>query len=185
MEELLRNAYDLHIHCGPDIIPRSVTALEMANRAVKRGMRGFAIKSHYAPTCLQAATVRACYPDCNAVGTVTLNASVGGLNPLAVEAAARMGARIVWCPTFDSASQQSYYLEHLPQYIGMQKKLMDTGEAVPSYCLIDEYGELCHEMKVILDLVKSYDITLGTGHITHEETLVLAREALRKSGIFS
>lgn len=181
MEELLRNAYDLHIHCGPDIIPRSVTALEMAERAAKRGMRGFAIKSHYAPTCLQAATVRACYPGCNAVGTITLNASVGGLNPLAVEAAARMGARIVWCPTFDSASQQSYYLEHLPRYIGMQKKLMDAGEAVPSYCLIDEHGELCHEMKVILDLVKSYDITLGTGHITHGETFALAREANRRS----
>ena len=62
MTDLLKHAYDLHIHCGPDIIPRSVTALEMAERAVKRGMKGFAIKSHYAPTCLQAATVRACYP---------------------------------------------------------------------------------------------------------------------------
>ena len=110
MADLLKHAYDLHIHCGPDIIPRSVTALEMAERAVKRGMKGFAIKSHYAPTCLQAATVRACYPGCNAVGTITLNASVGGLNPLAVETAARMGAKIVWCPTFDSASQQDYYL---------------------------------------------------------------------------
>ena len=79
MADLLKHAYDLHIHCGPDIIPRSVTALEMAERAVKRGMKGFAIKSHYAPTCLQAATVRACYPGCNAVGTITLNASVGGL----------------------------------------------------------------------------------------------------------
>lgn len=144
MEHLLKNAYDLHIHCGPDIIPRSVTALEMAKRAAERGMRGFAIKSHYAPTCLLAASVRACYPECNAVGTVTLNASVGGLNPLAVETAARMGGRMVWCPTFDSAWQQSYYLRHLPGYISMQKKMMDAGEAIPSYNLLDSRGELCH-----------------------------------------
>lgn len=157
MTDLLKHAYDLHIHCGPDIIPRSVTALEMAERAVKRGMKGFAIKSHYAPTCLQAATVRACYPGCNAVGTITLNASVGGLNPLAVETAARMGAKIVWCPTFDSASQQDYYLKHLPQYIDMQKKMQE-----------------------VLDVVQSHDLVLATGHITHKETFALARVASKR-----
>ena len=47
MADLLKHAYDLHIHCGPDIIPRSVAALEMAERAVKRGMKGFAIKSQF------------------------------------------------------------------------------------------------------------------------------------------
>lgn len=180
MIDLLRHAYDLHIHCGPDIIPRSVTALEMAERAVKRGMKGFAIKSHYAPTCLQAAAVRACYPECNALGTITLNASVGGLNPLAVEAAARMGAKIVWCPTFDSASQQDYYLKHLPQYIDMQKKMLDAGRNVPSYCLIDESGELCREMQEVLDVVTSHDLVLATGHITHAETFALAREASKR-----
>lgn len=177
MVDLLRHAYDLHIHCGPDIIPRSVTALEMAERAVKRGMKGFAIKSHYAPTCLQAATVRSCYPECNALGTITLNASVGGLNPLAVETAARMGAKIVWCPTFDSASQQDYYLKHLPQYIDMQKKMLDDGWNVPSYCLIDESGKLSREMQEVLDVVQSHDMVLATGHITHEETFALARKA--------
>lgn len=40
MADLLKHAYDLHIHCGPDIIPRSVTALEMAERAVKKRNEG-------------------------------------------------------------------------------------------------------------------------------------------------
>lgn len=180
MGNLLKDAYDLHIHCGPDVIPRSVTALEMAERAVKRGMRGFAIKSHYAPTCLQAATVRACYKDCNAVGTITLNTSVGGLNPLAVETAARMGARIVWCPTFDSASQQNYYLKHLPQYIDMQKKMIDAGGQVSSYCLLDDNGVLCPEIESILEVVQAYGLVLGTGHITHQETFALAHETYRR-----
>lgn len=180
MDDLLKNAYDLHIHCGPDIIPRSVTALDMAERAIKRGMRGFAIKSHYAPTCLQAATVRSCYPECNVLGTITLNASVGGLNPLAVETAARMGAKIVWCPTFDSTSQQEYYLKHLPQYIDMQKKMIDAGRNVPSYSLLDESGRLCPEMQEVLDVVEAYELVLGTGHITHAETFALAREVSKR-----
>jgi len=181
MEYLLKDAYDLHIHCGPDIIPRSVTALEMAERAINRGMRGFAIKSHYSPTSLQAAAVRECYPNCNAIGSITLNASVGGPNPLAVETSARMGARIVWCPTFDSASQQAYYLKHLPQYIEMQKKLISGGKPSPSYYLLNDDGELCEEIKYVFDVVQAYDLLFATGHITHKEAFALAKEAKRRN----
>lgn len=37
----------VHIHCGPDVVSRSVSGLDMARRAAARGMRGFAIKAHY------------------------------------------------------------------------------------------------------------------------------------------
>jgi hypothetical protein len=36
------------------------------------------------------------------IGALTLSASVGGMNPLAVEIAAREGARILWMPTLDA-----------------------------------------------------------------------------------
>ena len=39
------------------------------------------------------------------VGTLTLNWAVGGMNALAVEIAAREGARIVWMPTVDSPAE--------------------------------------------------------------------------------
>lgn len=180
MENLLEGAYDLHIHCGPDIIPRSVTGLDMARRAERCGMRGFAIKAHYDCTCQQAEIVRQIVPACNTIGTLTMNAQVGGPNPMAVETAARLGARLIWCPTFDSASQQKYYLEKLPQYIVMQEKLLKGHMEVSSYCLIKEDGHLTAEMSDVLALVQEYDITLGTGHITHEETFSLAREAFRR-----
>lgn len=177
---LLEGTYDLHIHCGPDIVPRSVTGLDMAKRAAARGMKGFAIKAHYGCTCQEAALLRELVPACNTIGTLTMNSSTGGINPMAVETAARLGARIIWCPTFDSASQQKYYLENLPQYIGMQSKLLQQGVTVPAYCLTDENGQLTCEMSEVLDLVREYDLVLGTGHITHEETFALAREAHRR-----
>ena len=83
MDNLLEGAYDLHIHCGPDVIPRAVTGLEMAKRAAKCGMRGFAIKAHYDNTCQQAALVNELVPSCRAIGTLTMNSVTGGVNPMA------------------------------------------------------------------------------------------------------
>ena len=44
-------------------------------------------------------------PGVRALGAITLNAGVGGLNALAVEIAAREGARIVWLPTVDAENE--------------------------------------------------------------------------------
>ena len=51
---------------------------------------------------------------------------------------------------------------------------------MPSYCLIDESGELCCEMQEVLDVVQSHDLVLATGHITHKETFALARVASKR-----
>ena len=160
MKDLLKGAYDLHIHCGPDVVPRSVTGLEMARRAAACGMAGFALKAHYGCTCQEAALINELVPECHAVGTLTMNSSTGGISPMAVETAARLGARIIWCPTFDSASQQKYYLENLPQYIGMQSKLLNQNIPVPSYRLIGEDGHLTREMSDVLALVQEHDLVL-------------------------
>jgi hypothetical protein len=39
-------------------------------------------------------------------GALTLNHSVGGLNPVAVEIAGRSGCKIVWMPTVDARTKQ-------------------------------------------------------------------------------
>ena len=48
---------------------------------------------------------RAAVPGIHALGAISLNAGVGGLNAQAVEIAARGGARIVWLPTVDSENE--------------------------------------------------------------------------------
>lgn len=92
---LLENAYDLHVHTAPDITGRRLDDFDMAERARSAGMKGFAIKCHQFQSGGRAALVRRQYPEINAVGGITLNNSVGGLNPMAVEMAARMGSKIV------------------------------------------------------------------------------------------
>ena len=103
MRELIQGAYDLHVHTAPDVLPRRLDDFEMAQRVMDSGMAGFAMKSHYFCTGERAAMTRKLYPECDAVGTITLNGSVGGINPAAVEMAARAGTKLVWFPTSDSA----------------------------------------------------------------------------------
>jgi hypothetical protein len=102
MKDLIKGAYDLHVHSAPDVLPRKMDDIEMAQRIIDAGMAGYAIKSHYFCTAERAALINKMYPQCNALGAITLNSSVGGINPTAVEMAARAGAKIVWFPTCDS-----------------------------------------------------------------------------------
>ena len=86
--DITRGAFDLHVHIDPDVIRRRITDLELAHRFLERGLRGFVLKSHYTSTAERAAVVRAAVPGIQALGSIALNAAVGGLNALAVEVAA-------------------------------------------------------------------------------------------------
>ena len=105
--ELVRGAFDLHIHVDPDVVGRSVDDVTLAEQCRERGLAGFGLKSHYTSTAERARVVNRVVPEVRAVGAITLNAAVGGLNPLAVEIAAREGARIVWLPTVDAVNEAS------------------------------------------------------------------------------
>src|ERR671923_2541390 len=81
--DLVRGAYHLHVHTGPDLLPRSASDLDLAYRCRERGLVGFAIKSHYIPSAPRAALVRALVPEVHVLGSITLNAAVGGINTVA------------------------------------------------------------------------------------------------------
>ena len=84
---LVRGAYDTHIHVGPDVMKRRILDVDLARRFADVGLAGFVLKSHYVPTAERAQVVRAVVPEVRALGAITLNGSVGGLNPSAVEIA--------------------------------------------------------------------------------------------------
>ena len=90
---LVRGAVDYHVHVAPDFVARRITDVDLARRCLETGQAGFGLKSHYTPTTERAQVVAAAVPGVVVLGTITLNRAVGGLNPLAVEVAARQGAR--------------------------------------------------------------------------------------------
>lgn len=178
--ELLEGAYDLHVHTGPDLLSRKLDDLDYAERIRKIGMKGFGIKSHHSSSAGRAKLVNKLYPDVSAVGTICLNNAVGGLNPLAVEMAARDGVRIVWMPTFDALNEQEHFKsnkpEKLPHWAKMHMELQRQGKTMPTLTIL-ENGEVKQSVKEIVDIVAQYRLVLATGHLSKQEIFALAKVA--------
>lgn len=178
MKNLIQGAYDLHVHSAPDVLPRRMNDLEMARRVTASGMAGYAIKSHYFCTSERAELVRELYPQCDAVGTLTLNSSAGGINPAAVEMACRSGIKLVWFPTCDSQNEQSFVFggkaKILPYWAKILIQLREEGVSNPTISILEK-GELIPAALEVLDIIAKYDIILATSHISHEETFALVK----------
>jgi hypothetical protein len=177
---LVRGAFDLHIHVDPDVMGRIVDDVTLAERFLALGLAGFGLKSHYTSTAERARVVNRAVPGVRAVGALTLNAAVGGLNPLAVEIAAREGARIVWLPTVDSVNEagaRDREYEHPPMWVRIQRELREGGFDVPPVPVVSG-GEPVPELREVLRVVAAHQLVLATGHLGRDEIFVVVDAAL-------
>jgi len=178
---LVRGAYDLHVHIGPDVPKRVIDDLSLAVRCRELGLAGFALKSHYTSTAERARVVSAVHPHVRVVGTLTLNRAVGGMNPVAVEIAAREGARIVWMPTFDSAAETAGRVEpkpgqHVPIWAKLQHELRALGIGVEPVLVADENGVL-PETRQVLEAIARHGLVLATGHLGRDDAFAVVDAA--------
>lgn len=185
--ELVAGAYDTHVHVAPDVVPRLIDDLSLARRFREVGMAGFVLKSHYQSTAERAAVVRAAVDGVDVVGALTLNGSVGGMNPVAVEIAARSGARMVWFPTVDSINQRTSRAEdppgaRPPMWAALQDELRAAGINPPPVEILDPAGAPRPEVRDVLRLMAKHDLVLATGHLSAAEILAVVRAA-REAGV--
>ena len=182
--ELVRGAYDVHLHVLPDVMRRRTTDVELARRMQELGLAGFVLKSHYAPTAERAAVVSAAVPGVHVVGSVTLNHGVGGLNPIAVEVAARAGGRVVWMPTFDSLNEPAGRVDPapgaiLPAWASLQLELRDKGVVSPPIEVAGPDGAVLPETGRVLERVAEHGMVLATGHLGRDEIFAVVAAAVR------
>jgi hypothetical protein len=168
-DPILRGAIDLHAHFGPDSYARQWDAFEIAKMAHERGMRGLVFKNHWSESAGLAYLIRKYddVPGLEVFGGLALNATVGGINPQAVRYFAEVDghyARIVWMPTHDSEQEVRTLKDSRP------------------FVMVSKDGVLLPQVLEVLDLIKRYDLTLATGHVSAEEMLQITREA-NKRGI--
>jgi hypothetical protein len=180
--ELLRGAYDTHIHVAPDVVGRIVDDLTLARRFAELGMDGFVLKSHYTSTAERAAVVRAAVPGLQALGAIALNRAVGGLNPLAVEVAAREGARTVWLPTVDSVNE-SHEREapagaKVPVWVRLQLELREQGIEIEPVAVVDDAGVPLPETRAVLERIAYHELVLATGHLARDEIFAVVDAAV-------
>src|SRR6266446_10931741 len=142
--QAIQGAYDLQVHVAPDVIERRIDDVGLAEEFLARGLKGFVLKSHYIPTAERAKVVGRAVPGIEAYGAITLNHSVGGLNPVALEIAGRSGAKIVWMPTVDAANETAGRLDgpntKLPFWAKIQRELAAEGISPEPLTVLDQNG---------------------------------------------
>ena len=177
----LEGAYDLQIHVGPDVIARRIDDIDCAKAFLAHGMKGFVLKSHYIQTGERAQVVTKAVPGSHVFGAVTLNHSVGGLNPVSVELAGRTGCKIVWMPTVDAKNETAGRLdggsEKLPFWAKIQRELAAEGIAPPPLSVVDDGGQLTEPARRCLERIAKHNMILATGHLGRVEIFALVRAA--------
>ena len=170
IKEFVEGSYDLHVHSAPSHVKRTIDDIDLIKKASTYKMAGVLIKNHYEPTSGRSELINTHFNFfTKAYGGVVLNSTVGGINPYACESALKMGAKIVWLPTRDAENSLRY---------GNMKGDFFKREGIS---VIDDNGKLINSFKEVAEVVKKYDATLATGHISLEESLKVCDYAIRKN----
>ena len=170
---LLVGAIDMHCHSGPSVMPRMIDHIEALEEASAAGMKALLFKDHFysATPVTELLSVHFGHLNVTMLSGVPLNDTAGGLNPYAVDHGLKLGARLVWMPTFSAAN----HIRHnrrghlLPTSTPMKRPRMLT--------VVDEDGRIKDEVKEILDQIAEFDAVLSAGHLHISEIWPLFEEA--------
>lgn len=178
VDGLMRGALDIHVHSGPSTMARQLDHLEAAEQAAAAGMRGILFKDHHysvAPVLPMMERVLG-NSSMAMYGGLVLNNSTGGLDPFVVDAQLKMGAKLIWMPTAQSANhvRSSRRKSRLATNVALKKS--------PGITVVDAYGELLDVVKEILDSIAEFDAILSSGHLHVSEIWTLMEEA-KKRGV--
>lgn len=167
----MKGVVDMHVHTNPDLRTRAYDDLELCDAAVRVGARANVIKTHMGDTTCRAALVNHYNKivhgenDYTMFGSIVLNRCVGGINPVAVENALKLGAKVVWLPTSSARNH-----------------LQKLGKSTDGCVDVVKDGKIVPELEKIFDLLVKYDAVLGTAHISVEEIFIVVKAA-REAGV--
>jgi hypothetical protein len=187
---LWTGAIDLHVHSGPEGIPRRFDAIQLAEHVTQSGLRSLVMKSHFTSTSDWACMAHR-LTSVRLGGSITLNHHVGGINPLAVRGA--LGPhdasgpflKVVWLPTVHAAAHLAARRAEGEEYDipaewagGVLPSVAERIDDIPPISLLDPSTR--KPLDDVLDLVAKHDLILATGHVGREEVFHLMDRARRK-----
>jgi len=177
-DELLLGAIDMHCHGFPEFsleFPNRFSDEETVQMMIDAGMGGVVFKSHFYPTTTTAYYLRKQFPDFNIFSSITLNASAGGCNVWTVEAAHKLGAKVVYLPTWSSRNDQQR--NSICRLIGGYLPTLSTFTVDDAYSICDDDENVRKNILDIIAFAKEKDMALFSGHIAPGETIALAKAA--------
>jgi hypothetical protein len=173
---LLAGAVDTHVHSAPDLVPRKLDDVEAVRQARAAGMAALVLKNHFFTTALRASLVESLVPGIRVVGSIVLNQTMGGVNPWAVEGAARAGAKVVWMPTAHAENQLRHEAQPggRPHRAAMVLPGRDTTVRV-----FEPDGRPSADTEAVLEIVRDRGMVLATGHLSPDEVDRLTARAVQ------
>jgi hypothetical protein len=182
-DRLIQGAIELHAHAYPEFSLRMrgrVNEIVWAELAKASGMRAIVMKSQVFPTVERANLVRKVVEGIEVFGGITLNQSIGGLNPLAVEIAGELGGKAIWMPTWGSKndlSKSRFYLTRMRTYL----RILDQVVPGPEEGIeIVEGNRLKPVVKEIIQIARNHQMYISSGHLSIQESLILVEECTKQ-----
>jgi hypothetical protein len=174
---ILSGAIDLHCHSGPSVMPRNIDHIEAMHDAAANGLRAVLIKDHYYSATPIAELLNAHFRHLplRIYSGVPLNNTTGGFNPYAVDHGVKLGAKLVWMPTFSARN----HIEHERKHRSFPATSVAMREPTP-LTVLDPSARVTDEVKLILDIVAEHDVVLSGGHLHLSEIVPLFEEAKRR-----
>ena len=173
VEDVMQGAIDIHAHGGSDPFDRLMLEDDMAIQASQAGMRAMVFKTWYTPSASRIQLVsknlnkwseETGIKPTKLFGGITLQQSVGGLNPDAVRRCLGFpGMKYIWLPM-----PESYH--HRRVVYADQ-----TGSGI--HILTDDGKKVLPELKEILKIAADNNLIVASGHYPHRETAIVAEEA--------
>jgi hypothetical protein len=180
-ENILRQTIDLHVHVGPEIIPRKFDIKELANFE-KGKLRGVAVKNHFFPAILPYSEQS---KDFLVVSSIVLNVFQGGWNPDIIRAAkiSAGGPIVVWFPTISASSFVRDANSFIPQeWLGDREIKCKTLFSNSLNIRGKKKNTIDEKVILVLKAIKECGAVLATGHLSWRESLRLIAAA-QKIGI--
>lgn len=182
--KIIKQAIDLHVHVGPEIIPRRFTVPELL--IAERGrLRGLGVKNHFFPTVAMARPPRR-PDDPLIIDSVVLNRYSGGFNAALIRSAAALTPNplLVWFPTLDARAFMAKKGQAIPsEWLGDNSPSVSSNTNRRPLTIWSRRGRISPAVRSVLQAIKDCDAILATGHLSWPESLALIKTARQDFGL--
>jgi len=180
---------DMHVHIGPELLMRRYSPQALADEARREGI-GVVMKNHFQPTTGWVSQLRRPDDTVPLIGSVALNYGAGGIDDHGVRAALSGWKRdtlqrdpdperfVVWMPT---VCAEAHLMVTKRRDIMLEwgvdeaySRLFAPGEGIR---LLDDIGRPIPGLKRALEMIARHDLVLASGHLSHDETILLVQLA--------
>jgi len=178
VNDLMENAIDCHAHGGSDPFNRLLLEDEIAFDYSKENMRAVVFKTWFTPSASRIQLVQK-YLDqwaeqnetrpVEMFGGITLNQSVGGINPNAVKRCLGFpGFKYVWMPMVDSYHHRRIVFDDW------------SGKGLR---LLDDSGKVLSALTDVLKIAADNDLVVATGHFPYDPDHKAMLEEAKRVGV--